>query len=159
VRIVTIGSSRLTLYQGDITRLGRPVGAIVNAANEQLRPGGGVCGAIYAAAGPELDIECRWLGGIRTGQAVATAAGKLNAKAVIHAVGPVWQGGAMGEDKLLASAYRSSLTIAEERGLSSVAFPSISTGIFGYPTDRAATVAVGTVAAYLRRCSALEEVM
>lgn len=159
LRDVHIGSSRLALVQGDITRLGRSIGAIVNAANEHLRPGGGVCGAIHAAAGPELAVECRWIGRVATGTAVATTAGELNAEIVIHAVGPVWQGGARDEDRLLSSAYRSSLTLAEERGLKSIAFPSISTGIYSFPIERAATVAIGTIAAYLRRGSALDEVL
>jgi O-acetyl-ADP-ribose deacetylase (regulator of RNase III) len=158
MRTVPIGTSRLTLLQADITHLGHPVGAIVNAANEQLLPGGGVCGAIHAAAGPGLEIECRWIGHVDTGKAVATEAGNLNADYVIHAVRPVWLGGGRDEDRLLASAYRSSLTIAEERGCTSIAFPSISTGIFGYPVDRAATVAIGTITAYLRRGSLLEQV-
>ena len=156
---VLIGKSRLLLIQGDITTLDRHVGAIVNAANEELRPGGGVCGAIHAAAGPELAVECRWIGGIKTGQAVATRAGRLDADIVIHAVGPFWQGGARKEDRMLASAYRASLEIAEERGVKSIAFPSISTGIYGYPIENAATVAIGTIASYLRRSAGLEEVI
>lgn len=156
---ITIGSSRLTLVRGDITRLGRHVGAIVNAANTSLRPGGGVCGAIHAAGGPEIAVECTWIGGTPPGTAVATTAGKLDADAVIHAVGPVWQGGNMGEDRLLASAYRSSLELAEQRGLTSIAFPSISTGIYAFPIERASAIAIGTVAAYLRRGSSIEEVL
>lgn len=159
MRETPIGYGRLQLMIGDITRLGRRVGAITNAANETLRPGGGVCGAIHRAGGPELAVECRWIGSIHVGQAVATTAGNLDADAVIHAVGPVWQGGNRGEDRFLAAAYRSSLTVAAERGLASVAFPSISTGIFGYPVDRAATVAVGTIAAFLKQPSAVTDVI
>src|SRR5690606_4747856 len=129
----SMGHGRLHLMIGDITKLDRHVGAIVNAANETLRPGGGVCGAIHRAGGPELAIECRWIGNINMGQAVATTAGRLDADAVIHAVGPVWQGGNRGEDRYLSAAYRSSLVLAAERGLTSVAFPSISTEIFEYP--------------------------
>jgi O-acetyl-ADP-ribose deacetylase (regulator of RNase III) len=159
VHEVVIGSSRLALVQGDITTLDRHVGAIVNAANEELRPGGGVCGAIHNAAGPEMVVECRWIGGIKTGQAVATTAGNLDADIVIHAVGPIWLGGGRREDRVLASAYRASLEVAEERGVKSIAFPAISTGMFGYPVHAAATVAIGTIAAYLRRTSALEDVL
>jgi O-acetyl-ADP-ribose deacetylase (regulator of RNase III) len=159
MREVTIGASRLQLMRGDITRLGRHVGAIVNAANEGLWPGGGVCGAIHRAGGPEIAAECRRIGGIDTGQAVPTTAGRLDADAVIHAVGPVWQGRTQDEDRLLASAYRSSLEIAARRGLTSIAFPSISTGIYGYPVDRAAAVAIATVGELLEQGSAVEEVI
>jgi O-acetyl-ADP-ribose deacetylase (regulator of RNase III) len=157
MRTVTIGSGRLTLQQGDITRLGRRVGAIVNAANEHLLPGGGVCGAIHRAGGPAIAAECQRIGGTATGTAVATTAGLLHADAVIHAVGPVWRGGANDEDGLLASAYASSLAVAEQRGLASVAFPSISTGIYGFPIDRAAAIAIETVAGALGRGSSVEE--
>jgi O-acetyl-ADP-ribose deacetylase (regulator of RNase III) len=159
MREVLMNTGTLQLLLGDITNLGRRVGAIVNAANETLRPGGGICEAIHRAGGPEIAIECRWIGNINVGQAAATTAGLLDADAVIHAVGPVWQSGNRGEDRLLSAAYRSSLTLAAERGLASVAFPSISTGIFGYPVDRAATVAVGTIAAFLKQPSAVTEVI
>jgi len=159
MREVTIGSSRLQLYLGDITKLDCHVGAIVHAANESLRPGGGISDAIYLAAGSELAIETRWIGRTGVGRAVATSAGRLNADAVIHAVGPVWQGGALDEDRLLAAAYRSSLELADEKRLTSIAFSSISTEIYGYPVERASTVAIGTIAAYLRRGSAIEEVI
>jgi len=159
MREVTMNTATLQLQIGDITKLGRRVGAIVNAANETLRPGGGVCGAIHRAGGPDLAIECRWIGNLNVGQAAATTAGRLDADAVIHAVGPVWQGGHRGEDRLLSAAYRSTLALAAERGFASVAFPSISTGIFGYPVDRAATVAVGTIAAFLKQPSAVTEVI
>lgn len=159
MREISIGSGRLRLVVGDITNLGRHVGAIVNAANETLRPGGGVCEAIHRAAGPELAVECRWIGRAGVGRAVVTTAGRLDADAVIHAVGPVWESGNRGEDRLLAAAYLNSLEIAAERGLASVAFPSISTGIFGYPVERAATVAVGTIASFLKRPSSVAEVI
>jgi O-acetyl-ADP-ribose deacetylase (regulator of RNase III) len=159
MRDVAIGTSRLEIRRGDVTALGRHVGAIVNAANESLLPGGGVCGAIHARGGPDIAAECLEIGKIETGQAVATTAGRLLADVVIHAVGPVWQGGGRGEDRLLASAYRCSLEIAAQRRLQSIAFPSISTGIYGFPVERAAAVAVDTVADFLREDSTVEEVI
>lgn len=129
----------------DITTL--PVDATVNAANERLAPGGGVCGAIHAKAGPELAVACAALGGCPTGDARITPGFRLPARHVIHAVGPVWQGGAAGEAELLASAYRASLRLAEEHRLGSVAFPAISTGIYGYPLRPATAIAVRTVRA------------
>jgi O-acetyl-ADP-ribose deacetylase (regulator of RNase III) len=156
VRETTIGTTRLRLIQGDITRVA--VDAIVNAANEELLHGGGVAGAISRAGGPSIAEESRRVGHTPTGQAAITTGGRLPARYVIHAVGPVWQGGREGEPELLASAYRSSLRLADEHGLKTIAFPSISTGIYGYPTDLAAGVAVGAVADYLRGETALEEV-
>jgi O-acetyl-ADP-ribose deacetylase (regulator of RNase III) len=128
---------------GDLTA--QEVDAIVNAANEALAPGGGVCGAIRRAGGDEIFEECARLGGCATGDAKATGAGRLPARYVIHAVGPVWSGGGGGEAELLASAYRRSLEVAEELGCRTVAFPALSTGIYGYPVAEAARVATGAV--------------
>lgn len=138
---------RLSIHQGDITAL--DLDAIVNAANERLAPGGGVCGAIHRAAGPELAEACRMTGPCPTGEARITPGFKLKARHVIHAVGPIWQGGETGEEDLLASAYRSSLDLARDHGLRSIAFPAISTGVYGFPLERAARIAVDTVRAWL----------
>jgi len=131
---------RLELVQGDITTVA--VDAIVNAANSGLRGGGGVDGAIHRAGGPSIMAECRRLGGCPTGDAKATGAGNLPARYVVHAVGPVWNGGGSGEPELLASAHRRSVEVADGLGCESVAFPAIATGIYGYPVDRAARVAL-----------------
>ncbi|MGH7527089.1 MAG: O-acetyl-ADP-ribose deacetylase [Gemmatimonadales bacterium] len=141
----------------DITSLG--VDAIVNAANEQLAPGGGVCGAIHRAAGPELARACAALGGCPTGEARLTPGFRLQAKFVIHAVGPVWRGGGAGEAALLAAAYRAALRLAAERVLRSLAFPAISTGIYGYPLREATEVAVHTVRQALEAGSSVDRVV
>ncbi len=133
----------IEILVADITTLA--VDAIVNAANEALLPGGGVCGAIHRAAGPELAAECRQIGHCPTGEARITGGYDLPARHVIHTVGPVWHGGGANEDALLESCYRSTLELAKAHGLKSVAFPAISTGIFGFPPDRAADVAIRTV--------------
>ena len=140
---------RLRALQADITTLA--VDAIVNAANASLLGGGGVDGAIHRAAGPQLLRACRTLGGCPAGQARITPGFRLPARHVIHAVGPVWRGGGDGEPELLAGCYRNSLALAEEAGCTSVAFPSISTGVYGYPADLAAPLAVDTVAAFPAR--------
>jgi O-acetyl-ADP-ribose deacetylase (regulator of RNase III) len=133
----------ITFVVGDLTQ--QRVDAIVNAANEQLAPGGGVCGAIRRAGGDEIFDECARLGGCATGDAKATGAGRLPARYVVHAVGPVWHGGEGGEAQLLASAYRRSLEVAEELGCRTIAFPALSTGIYGYPPEQAAPVALAAV--------------
>jgi O-acetyl-ADP-ribose deacetylase (regulator of RNase III) len=140
---------RFEAQLGDITR--QPdVDVIVNAANEALARGAGVCGAIFAAAGPELDAACAAIGGCPTGDAVATPGFGTGVRWIVHAVGPVWRGGDHHEAGLLASAYRRSIDVARDLGARSIAFPAISTGIYGYPCDEAAGVAVAT----LRQCAA-----
>ncbi len=141
----------------DITTL--ETDAIVNAANESLAPGGGVCGAIHRAAGPELARACAMIGGCPTGEARLTPGFRLPAKYVIHAVGPMWRGGREGEAELLASAYRSAMRLAAEHGLGSIAFPAISTGIYGYPLDQATRIAVGAVREAAKESSSIRRVV
>jgi len=144
--------NRIHLLQGDITKV--TADAIVNAANSSLLVGGGVDGAIHRAGGPAILEECRQIrarqGGCPTGEAVITAAGKLPAQFVIHTVGPVWNGGQKNEPTLMANCYRNSPRLAQENGLKTVAFPNISTGVYGYPKDKAALVAVQTVQVFLK---------
>ena len=147
----------LRTIRADITALA--VDAIVNAANASLLPGGGVCGAIHRAAGPELAQECRVLGGCQTGDAKLTKGYRLPARYVIHTVGPVWHGGQQGEAELLASCYRRSLEVAAANGIATLAFPSISTGIYGYPIEEAAKVAIATVHKSLSESTAIREVI
>ena len=145
--IAEIGAARLEICVADITTLA--VDASVNAANQSLLGGGGVDGAIHRAAGPELLVECRALGGCATGAAKIPGGHRLPAKHVLHAVGPIWNGGGEGEEGLLASCYRTALDLAVAHRLTSIAFPAISTGIYRFPADHAARIAVGTVAAEL----------
>jgi O-acetyl-ADP-ribose deacetylase (regulator of RNase III) len=153
----TIDGMRIEVLQADITTLA--VDAIVNAANASLAPGGGVCGAIHRAAGPQLAAECATLGGCATGDAKITRGYELPAKHVIHAVGPVWHGGAHGEAERLRSCYVRSLELAQSRGLRSIAFPAISCGIFGYPIEAAARVAVDAVIESLPDAPSIERIV
>ena len=152
-----IGNARLQVLQADITTL--DVDAIVNAANAQLAPGGGVCGAIHRAAGPQLAAACARLGGCVTGAAKITAGFELTARRVIHAVGPVWHGGAKGEAQALRRCYVRSLELAQLHGLHSIAFPAISTGIYGFPVQEAAAIAVDAVIDTLPQVTAVQWVV
>ncbi|MCL8486094.1 MULTISPECIES: O-acetyl-ADP-ribose deacetylase [Bradyrhizobium] len=152
-----IGATRFEVITADITKLG--VDAIVNAANSSLLGGGGVDGAIHRAAGPELVMECRMLHGCRTGEAKITRGYRLPARHVIHTVGPVWQGGERGEPELLASCYRRSIELCHKHLLDSVAFPAISTGIFRFPADLAASIAVSTAIDATREETSLSQIV
>ncbi|MBX5321074.1 MAG: O-acetyl-ADP-ribose deacetylase [Candidatus Bathyarchaeota archaeon] len=158
-----IGKAKLCLVQGDITEM--ETDAIVNAANPSLMGGGGVDGAIHRKGGPKILEECKqirateWPNGLPTGKAVITSGGNLRAKYVIHTVGPVWRGGNSGEPELLAEAYRNSLTLAVSKSLKTIAFPSISTGAYGYPIERACKVALKTVKEFLEKEDKLDKVV
>ena len=149
-------NEKIKTILGDITK--QHVDAIVNAANTSLLGGGGVDGAIHRAAGPELLVECRTLNGCKTGQAKITRGYKLPAQFVIHTPGPVWHGGKSNEPELLASCYKSCLTLALENGCKSVDFPSISTGVYHFPLEKASVIAINTIAAFLKEHPELDEV-
>jgi O-acetyl-ADP-ribose deacetylase (regulator of RNase III) len=148
---------RIHVHTGDITKLA--VDAIVNAANTSLLGGGGVDGAIHQAAGPELEFECRMLNGCKVGDAKLSEGYRLPARHIIHTVGPVWQGGGKGEAEMLASCYRRSLECAVDKNCRTVAFPAISTGVYGYPKDQATQIAVGTVSAFIGQNAVPETVV
>ncbi len=154
---IHIKNSEIFLIQGDITK--QETDAIVNAANTTLRGGGGVDGAIHRAGGPAILEECIKIGGCKTGDAVITTAGKMKAKKVIHTVGPVWNGGKRNEDELLASCYRRSLEVADKNQISCISFPSISTGAYRFPLERAARIALETVRNYLSGTTKVQEVV
>ncbi len=147
---------RLSIVKGDIVKM--KTDAIVNAANTSLLGGGGVDGAIHRAAGPELLAECETLNGCRTGEAKITKGYKLKAKCVIHTPGPIWRGGKWGEEELLANCYRNCLALAKENGVKTIAFPSISTGVYRFPVDQAAKIAVGEILSFLNEDDSIEQV-
>ncbi|MBN2134520.1 MAG: O-acetyl-ADP-ribose deacetylase [Acidobacteria bacterium] len=149
---VTIGQAVLELIEGDITK--QDTDAIVNAANSGLRGGGGVDGAIHRAGGPDIMFECRKIGHCSPGEAVVTTAGKLKSHYVIHTVGPIWHGGKEGESEILQNAYLNSLKKAESLSLRTIAFPSISTGVYGYPVDQASMIALKTCVKFLQEKAA-----
>ncbi|MDY6862820.1 MAG: O-acetyl-ADP-ribose deacetylase [Thermodesulfobacteriota bacterium] len=153
---VRINQTLLCLIEGDITR--QKVDAVVNAANSSLRGGGGVDGAIHRAGGPKILEECLKIGSCSPGEAVITSGGNLKAKYVIHTVGPVWRGGNKSEELLLGNSYKNSLQRAEEKSLKSMAFPSISTGAYGYPMDKAARIALSVIIKYLKGKTSLKTV-
>ncbi len=158
---VKIGKTRISLVMGDITE--QDTDAVVNAANSSLMGGGGVDGAIHRKGGPEILKECKTIRrslpeGLPTGEAVVTTGGRLKAKKVIHTVGPVWNGGNSREPELLAAAYRNSLELALKMGIKTISFPSISTGAFGYPVDKASRIAIRTVRGFLEKNEGIEEV-
>jgi len=154
---IKVHTSVIALCQGDITR--QKVDAIVNAANSRLAGGGGVDGAIHRAGGPAIMQECRSIGGCPTGEAVITTGGNLPAQHVIHTVGPVYRNGKSGEARLLRNAYHNSLRLAEEKGFKTLAFPSISTGVYGYPIEEASGIALTTVIEHVKACTSLERVV
>ena len=157
----TVNQAKISIIQGDITK--QTTDAIVNAANSSLMGGGGVDGAIHRAGGPAILEECIKIvakqGHLPTGQAVITTAGKMKAKHVIHTVGPIWHGGSQNESALLASAYRESLKLAAANNLATISFPSISTGAYGYPLDKAAPIALKEVVSFLKQPSPIKEVV
>jgi O-acetyl-ADP-ribose deacetylase (regulator of RNase III) len=156
----TVAGKTIRLLRGDITR--EDVDAIVNAANSSLMGGGGVDGAIHRAGGPEILEECKQIralqGQLPAGQAVITGGGKLKARHVIHTVGPIWYGGSCNEEETLASAYRESLALANQYELKSISFPSVSTGAYGFPLEKAAPIAISTASAFLEEASSIEEI-
>jgi len=161
--VFQLGKAEVCLVQGDITEM--DADAIVNAANPTLMGGGGVDGAIHRKGGPKILEECKrirateWPNGLQTGKAVITSGGNLKAKHVIHTVGPVWRGGINGESELLAEAYRNSLKLAVSKGLKTIAFPSISTGAYGYPIEKASRIALTTVKKFLEREDKIDKVV
>lgn len=148
---------RLSIVKGDIVKA--KTDAIVNAANTSLLGGGGVDGAIHRAAGPELLAECETLNGCRTGEAKITKGYKLKAKYVIHTPGPIWRGGKWGEEEFLANCYKNCLALAKENGVKSIAFPSISTGVYRFPVDQAAKIAVGEILNFLKKDDSMEQII